>query len=120
MVVLLIVLVVKMMIHSYSSIMCCHLCKIRSESPKRQRGRWREGEKNVKRINTDISTQLKDELQVTMLVLIYEQLLPSLLLVCLLERVDGLFPSLLADYKDLDVGNNLVLHQAYLPQLESG
>ena len=42
-----------------------------------------------------------------MLVLIYEPLLP-IHLFCLLERVDGLFPSLLADGKDLDVGNNLV------------
>jgi hypothetical protein len=72
-----------------------------------------DGEKDMERrklksINTDISTQLKDELQVTTLVLIYEQLLPPLLLFCLLERVDGLFPSLLADRKDLDVGNSLV------------
>jgi hypothetical protein len=41
-----------------------------------------EGGKKVKGVNTDISTQLKDELQVTVLVLIYEQLLP-LLLFCL-------------------------------------
>ena len=37
-----------------------------------------EEERKLKRINTDISTQLKDELQVTMLVLIYEPLLPLL------------------------------------------
>ena len=54
-----------------------------------------------------------------MLILIYEHLLP-ILLFCLLERVDGLFPSLLADRKDLDVDNNLILYQAYPLQLESG
>ncbi len=56
-----------------SSIICSHLrCKIRFEALKRQRGRER-GEKKV-RVNTDILTQLKDELQVSLL-LIYEQLL---------------------------------------------
>ena len=70
-------------------------------------GREKEKERKLKRVNTDISTQFKDELQVTMLVLIYEQLLPPLLF-CLLERVDGLFDSLLADHKDLNVDNGLV------------
>src|SRR5215203_784304 len=70
-------------------------------------------------VHTDISTKLNDELQVTMLVLIYEKLLPTLLLFCLLERVDGLFPSLLADCKDLDVDNSHAPYQVYLPLLES-
>ena len=78
-----------------------------------------EKERRLKRVNTDISTQLKDELQVTTLVLIYELLLP-LLLFCLLERAGGLLLSLLADYKDLDVDNNLVRWQAYLLQPQSG
>ena len=51
--------------------------------------------------------------------LIYEPLLP-ILLFCLLERVDDLFPSLLDDRKDLDVDNSHAPYQAYLPQLESG
>ena len=49
--------------------------------------------------------------------LIYEPLLP-ILLFCLLERVDDLFPCLLADGKDLDVDNNVVPYQAYPPLLE--
>ena len=76
--------------------------------------------RKLKRINTNILTQLKDELQVTTLSLSYEQLLPPLLLFCLLERGGGLFRSLLADRKDLDVGNNLVPYPAYLLQPESG
>ena len=62
-----------------------------------------------------VSTQLKDELQVSRLFSFM-----SSTLAFLLERVDGLFPSLLADHKDLDVGNSLVPYQAYLPQPESG
>jgi hypothetical protein len=34
-----------------------------------------EEKRKLKRVNTNISTQLKDELRITMLVLIYEQLL---------------------------------------------
>ena len=75
-------------------------------------------ERKLNRIDTDISTQIKDQLQVTMLVLIYDDLLLPLLF-CLLERSGGLFPSLLADYKDLDVDNSHVPYQAYLPLLES-
>jgi hypothetical protein len=76
---------------------------------------WRKGgEKKVKEVNTDISTQLKEELQVTMLVLIYEWLLPILL-----ERASGLFRSLLDDHKDLDVDNSHARSPAYLLQPQS-
>ena len=46
-------------------------------------------------------------------------LFTSSTLAFLLERVGELFPSLLADHKDLDVDNNLVPYPAYLPQPES-
>ena len=101
------------------SITCCNLsCKIRLEALKRQRGRGRGlfTQYLVFFPYTDISTQLKDELQVIMLILIYE----VATLAFLLERGGGLFPSLLVDRKDLDVDSSLVPCQTYLPQLQSG
>ena len=98
------------------SITCCNLsCKIRLEALKRQRWRGLFTQYLVFFPYTDISTQLKDELQVIMLILIYERALAFLL-----ERGGGLFPSLLVDRKDLDVDSSLVPCQTYLPQLQSG
>jgi hypothetical protein len=56
-----------------TSLATYHIHKIiRFKAPKRDGDREEKGKRKLKR-NTDISTQLKDRLQPTMLVLIYEQ-----------------------------------------------
>jgi hypothetical protein len=63
----------------------------------------RRKKKIRERVNMLVSIQLKDELQVSLLLTYLRAALSFLL-----ERVDGSFPSLLADRKDLDVDNSLV------------